>query len=412
LGAGVAALAILASGQGRGQEALLTSRADQAAAEARRYNVENQPYTVKVEEFRMLAATSLELDWNDNINVAQRGAESDFILRPSGQVTASYPVTQNSLLSLNVQAGYTKYLEHDTYSFWFVGSGSGLALDLDVGQFTFDVHERLLYIQDAATLGAVAGTGLYGYLDNVAGVLATWDLNDVMPSLGYDHENYIAYPSGFNFGTRSTENFYARTSFRVHPRVTVGVEGAVGLTTYQERLLNNNTDLSAGLFGDWRANAALRVTARAGYVVYIFEQIPGQIRVSDENAGYGDVTASDQVTDKLTASLSVGHQLLLGYQGNSTDTWYVHPGASWRVLHDVTLRATPFYEQGTQGLLSLAGNFQENYEWYGVDMGLTYTPRRNLTVTADYRVTLRSSDLALRSYTQDQIGIMLTYTFQ
>jgi hypothetical protein len=412
LGPGIAALAILASSQGRAQDALLTSKADQTAADARHYNVEGQAYTLKMDDFRMLAATSLELDWSDNINEAEHGAESDFIVRPMGQATAWYPVTQNSLLSLNLSAGYSKYLDHDAYSSWYVGSGSGLAFDIDVGQFTFGAHDRMQYIQDAVTVSALAGTGLFAYFQNVAGVYGTWDLNDVVPSLGYDHENYIVSPSGFDAATRSTEDFFARASFRVYPRVTVGVESAAGLTTYQERVLNNNTDLSAGVFGDWKPNSALHVTARAGYVVYIYDAIGSQPEIPDQDATYLDLTVSDQVTDKIFASLSMGHELVLGIQANATDIWYVHPSVSWKVLHDVTLRATPFYEDGSQTLSALAGNSEENYDWYGADLGFTYTPRRNLNVSVDYRLTSRSSDLALRSYTQDQIGLTLTYSFQ
>jgi len=228
LGPGVAALAILASGQGRGQDALEVLKATHAAAEVRRASLEYQSYTLKADELRMLVATSLEVDWNDNINLAQNDAESDFIVRPMGHVAAFYPVTQNSLLSLNVLGGYDKYLAHDNFSYWHLGSGSGLVLDLDVGQFTFDMHDRMEYLQDSAQQAAVAGTsssGLrspYGYFQNVAGVLGMWQLNDVVPSLGYDHENFIASSSAFNYATRATEDFYARTAFQVHPRLTVG----------------------------------------------------------------------------------------------------------------------------------------------------------------------------------------------
>ena len=421
LGPGVAALAILASGQGRGQDALEVLKATQAAEEARRASVESQPYTLKVDDMRMLVATSLELDWNDNINLAQNGAESDFIVRPMGQVTASYPVTQNSLLSLNVLGGYDQYLEHADYSYWHVGSGSGLALDLDVGQFTFDVHDRMEYSQDSAMVGAVAGTnasGLstpYGYFDNVAGVLGRWELNDVVPSVGYDHEDFIASSSSFDYATRATEDFYARTAFRVHPRLTVGPEATAGLTTYQEKVLNDNTGLSAGLFGDWRPNSALRVMLRAGSAVYLFEQtsrLTPPVKASNQNSWYLDLTAQHQVTDTISANLSAGHELLLGVQSEIVDAWYLRPGLIWTVVRDVSVRGLAFYEHGSQNLEALFGNLHENYDWYGVGLGLTYSLWGNVRMSLDYRLTLRSSDLAFRTYSQDLVGILVTYTFK
>jgi hypothetical protein len=420
LGPGIAALAIFASSQGRGQDALEVLKATQAAAEVRRTSLEYQPYTLKVDELRMLVATSLEVDWNDNINLAQNGAESDFIVRPMAQVTASWPVTQNSLLSLNVLGGYDQYLEHADYSYWHVGSGSGLALDLDVGQFTFDVHDRMEYLQDSAQQAAVAGTnshGLrsaYGYFQNVAGVLGMWQLNDVVPSLGYDHENFIA-SSGFSYATRATEDFYARSAFRVHPRLTVGPEATAGLTTYQEKVLNDNTGLSAGLFGDWRPNSALRVMLRAGSAVYLFEQtsrLTPPVKASNQNSWYLDLTAQHQVTDTISANLSAGHELLLGVQSEIVDAWYLRPGLIWTVVRDVSVRGLAFYEHGSQNLEALFGNLHENYDWYGVGLGLTYSLWGNVRMSLDYRLTLRSSDLAFRTYSQDLVGILVTYTFK
>ncbi|MGA2657306.1 MAG: hypothetical protein ABSH34_07275 [Verrucomicrobiota bacterium] len=421
LGPGVAALAILASGQGRGQDALEVLKATQAAAEVRRASLEYQSYTLKADELRMLVATSLEVDWNDNINLAQNDAESDFIVRPMGHVAAFYPVTQNSLLSLNVLGGYDKYLAHDNFSYWHLGSGSGLVLDLDVGQFTFDMHDRMEYLQDSAQQAAVAGTsssGLrspYGYFQNVAGVLGMWQLNDVVPSLGYDHENFIASSSAFNYATRATEDFYARTAFQVHPRLTVGPEATAGLTTYQEKVLNDNTGLSAGLFGDWRPNSALRVMLRAGYAVYLFEQtsrLAPPVKTSDQDSWYLDLTARHQVTDTITANLSAGHELLLGVQSELVDAWYVRPGLAWRVAREVTAQGSAFYEHGSQDLGALLGNLHENYDWEGVELGLAYSPWRDLKMSVDYRLTFRSSDLAFRTYTQDLVGVLVTYTFK
>jgi hypothetical protein len=409
---GVAALATLASGQGRGQDALQVLKANQAAAEARRLNLESQPYTLKAGELRMLAATSLEVDWNDNVNAAQHGAESDFIVRPAGQLTASYPVTQSSLLSLNVQGGYNKYLEHDVFSYWYVGSGSGVALDLDAGQFTFDVHDRMQETQDSALNGAVAGTGLYGTFQNTAGVLGAWDLNDFVPSIGYDHQNYIPAFNNFNYLTYSAEDFYVRTPFRVHPRVSVGPEATAALTSYEEPVLNNNTALTAGLFGDWRPNSALRVTGRGGYVAYLFEQTSTRIKAQNLYSWYGDLTASDQVTDKISASVSAGHQFSLGIQSQLYEAWYVNPGAAWRATRDISLRTSASCQYGTQSLGVLVGNPHEDYNWESLDLGLDYSPRRNLKMSLDYRLTLRSSNLAMRSYTQDQLGLLLSYSFQ
>jgi hypothetical protein len=64
------------------QEALRTSLAGDAAAEARDLQQESQVYTIKSGDFRLLATPSLTLDWNSNINNAHTDALQDFILFP------------------------------------------------------------------------------------------------------------------------------------------------------------------------------------------------------------------------------------------------------------------------------------------------------------------------------------------
>lgn len=67
---------------GTAQEALRTSLAGDAAAEARRFQLQSMAYTLKWGDFRLLVTPSLALNWNDNINLTKDNTESDFILTP------------------------------------------------------------------------------------------------------------------------------------------------------------------------------------------------------------------------------------------------------------------------------------------------------------------------------------------
>jgi hypothetical protein len=82
------------------------------------------------------------------------------------------------------------------------------------------------------------------------------------------------------------------------------------------------------------------------------------------------------------------------------------------VLRDVSARATAAYENGSQDLGVLPGSPHEGYDWCSIDLGLTYSARRNIIMSLDYRLTLRYSNVSPLSYTQDQIGFTLTYAFQ
>ena len=92
---GIVLLATAASAQ----EALRNSLAGDAAAEARRAQLQNLPFTFKVGDFRALATASLEQRWNDNVRVSSSGVQQqDFILTPMLQLNMSYPVTAQNWL--------------------------------------------------------------------------------------------------------------------------------------------------------------------------------------------------------------------------------------------------------------------------------------------------------------------------
>jgi hypothetical protein len=62
------------------QEALRSSLAGDAAAEARNHQLQSQLYTFKAGDFRLLVTPSLALDWNENNTVVKTNTEADFIL--------------------------------------------------------------------------------------------------------------------------------------------------------------------------------------------------------------------------------------------------------------------------------------------------------------------------------------------
>ena len=162
------ALFMLAVFRAPAQEALRESQAGDAAAQARIVQSESLPYTIKSGDFKLLVVPSLGLDWNDNINISKTNALQDFILKPQVQLNASYPVSQNNLLSLNVGAGYQNYFEHPSYSTWYLASDSGLSFDIYVKDFWINLHDRANYVQDTSQNAALSGTGTYAIINNTA----------------------------------------------------------------------------------------------------------------------------------------------------------------------------------------------------------------------------------------------------
>ena len=410
----VAAVMILMSQPILAQDALRTSLAGDAAAAARNLQAESQAYTFKAGDFKLLVKSSLELDWNDNINLSKTNAEDDFILRPLVALDASYPIGTYNLLNLSVDFGYNQYLIHDEFSGWQLDSGSALSFDLYVKDFWINFHDRFQYTQDpaqnAAASQAVSATANYGTFENTAGLSGTWDLEDVILTLGYDHQNVIALSSQNDQVSHVSEQVNARTGFKFNPKLTAGVEETAAFTTYEQNVLNNNQEYSAGIYGDWRPGSFFSVQPRAGYTILKFSQSSASVTGQNLNSWYANLTLTHQATGVFSYSLSGGHEISPGIGSNAIEDTYIRPSASWNLIKDVTLQTSFSYEHGVEAGGQQSSLLENNFDWYGGTLNLSYSPMKRIMLSLIYRLTLRTSNVASGEYTQNMVGLQATFT--
>ncbi len=394
---------------GLAQEGVQNLRALDTARDQRRDQMALQDYTFKRGDFRLLATPSLGLDWNDNIRLSDLNKQSDVIARPMLRLGATYPLTQVNLLTLNLGVGYDHYFDHDELSGFRVQSGSALSFDIFVKDFAINLHDQLSYTRDSSQEAAVANTADYGKFQNTVGVSVSWLLRKATLTAGYDHVNVVSIESTFNSQDRATEIFSGRAGFAVHPQMQAGFEGTASFTTYDQATLNDNANYSAGLFATWQPGSVLRISPRAGYTFSQFEQSSTFIRTEDLSSYYYDLTVTHDITEAFSYGLSVGHDVRLGIASDVIESTYVRPNLTWRAFKRTSLRFGFFYEQGEQGVGNQSGGLAEEYDWYGANVGASWSITKKVTLGASYRLTIRTSDQAAREYTQNQVGLTLTY---
>lgn len=396
----------------RGQQPLQNLPAATREMQLRPIHPEEEAYTLRAGDFRLLVTPSLELDYNDNVTLSRHDTVQDFILRPLLELDGTYPVSQLNMLRFNVGVGYDWYLRHDEFSALRLVSGSELSFDASVKDFLFNVHDRFQYIQDPAEQASVANTGRYGGLDNTAGLSGTWNLRDVKLTLGYDHQNFVSSSSEFSYLNRATEMVVGRAGFQVTPALDTGVEAGGSFTRYEQDFLNNGQGLSAGAFAGWRPSDFIRVEARGGYTAFFFEQTSRAIRAANQDGIYASLTVSHDITKAIRYSVAVGHELRLGTSADLIEDYYVRPSVDWYIIRDLKLTTYLSYEHGKQGEGELGAALSETYDWVGTGLAISYPITRKLTATLRYRLTLRSSDLSEGDYTQNLVGVMVAYHFQ
>lgn len=398
-------------GKASAQEALQNSIAGQSNAESRAKQLQSQDYTFKYGDFQTLLSATANASWNDNVTLSKSDVLDDYILTPSLRVTSSYPFTQNNVLFLDISIGYSRYLKHPKFSTFDLNSSSGTGLSFDIGikDVTLNVHDWVRYVQDAAQSATVANTANYGTFENTAGLAATWNLNQVTLSAGYDHQNVIATSAEFNDVSHASELFFARSGFQVHPQVTLGLESTATLTTYDKNVLNNNDAYTAGAYAEFHPDSAMKVTARGGYSTYQFQQSSTSIRTSSQNSYYASLSIFHRPVDWLEYSLNAGHEVRLGTQSDLTEDWYVRPNINWKFIKGLDFNTAFFYEHGKQGYGNVSGNLTENYDWYGGVFSVKHDLTRRFSIGMNYRLTMRSSDIPNNEYTQNLVGVFLTY---
>ena len=407
----LAALILAAAGVAPAQEALRYSMAGEAAAQSQRLQQLNQPYFLKSGDFRLGLEPSVEVAYSDNINLSKSPSQDDVIFKPMLRANASYPLTQQNWMRVNLGVGYNYFIKHPEYSSMSLESGSALAFDFYVKDLAFNVHDRFQYVPDPATESALSQTAKYAFFQNIAGLSATWDLQDVTLTLGYDHLNYINTTAGYEYIDHSSEMFTARAGLRLNPVLTTGVEGTASFTGYDQPVLNDSMNYSAGIYGEWHPGAALSFTPRLGYTIYDFEQTSLYMRAVNENAWYADLSIMHQPTDAISYGFSVGQDMRLGMQADLIKTEYVRPNITWKFHQNMSLTANLFYNHGQQGGGKLASLNENTYDWYGGGLGLSAQIVKHLQIGLNYRLTMRSTDTGTGGYTQNRVGLTFTYTF-
>jgi len=156
----------------------------------------------------------------------------------------------------------------------------------------------------------------------------------------------------------------------------------------------------------------LTIKPRVGYTIFDSSQTSTSVAAQDLTSWYADLTLTHHATDYLSYSLSAGHEIRPGIQSGTIEAYYIRPSADWQIIKDVSLNTSLFYEHGAEGGGQEASLLESNYDWYGGALSLGYSPMKKLKISLNYRLTLRSSNVASREYAQNMVGLQITYTPQ
>jgi len=432
------AITLLAGLRVSAQDAVRPSLAGEDAYDARQEDVSRIPYNLLLGPVRFRVGATVGVEYNDNINYAEVNKEEDVIITPDLTLDAIWPVTQLNTLRLDLGIGYSFYLDHseDDTNGVLIAPKSQLAFDIFVGDFRINLHDRFELQQDPIQEGVLSNTANYGRFENTAGVSVLWDLNKVLVEVGYDHYNFIATNSDFDYLNRDAEIVGGSVAFIVNPTITVGVEGNAVWSNYfndnsSEGVLNDTDDYSVGGFVEATLTNNLKVRLAGGYQHMDF----GNNFVIFPLAGFGLVPFPDhqtledyyvnglithRINAQVTQTLSAGHENQPGIQSNFITLNYVRHTVSWNLIRNVLLSTEFFFEEAQEsggpinGTILTVLNGQpvgETFHRIGGAITLGYQLTPHVTLGLRYQGTSKDSNGFLRDYNQNRISLDGTYSF-
>jgi len=380
------------------------------------YNLYWGPVSFQIE-------SDLQTEFTDNVLNSAVNRSSDEIIRPDVRLRSYWPITDLNALTLSLGVGYEYYVNNTQLNADapLISPDSEVALVLYVKNLRFRFHEAFSYQESLYTGGAYSqqtgqwinlqNIGTFGRIDNLAGLLADWDLGAFVLSLGYDHENFISTLSTLDYLTRTSELFSSSLDVAVGPELHSGVEAKASWNDYQTGQLTDNWRARVGPFVEATPGEYVKLRAGGGYDgVFIPPNAAGMATDSTPYYAYG--RAIHTVNDWLAYSLTVAHENQLGWNTANMVATYVGFSTSLKFIDRVELTPAFYYGLGEESGPSYYRSFyNEKYNYFVISLGTAYHFGERWTGDLGYSYIQKDSDIAGNAYYRNRFTVGLTYRF-
>ena len=330
-------------GKAQDRESLAGERAAQALkesaqAQAQQYNMHYGPIGLQI-------GAGLHFGYTDNAFYSQTNRLDDFVINPELNLAAFMQVSEINTLRLSIGLGYEYYVKNSVLNpdAPMVNPDSELVFNIFAGDFRIGMHEKFSY-QETLFINTTPNgqdllfnfndVGIFSRWDNLVGFNVDWDLDKLILSAGYDHENFVSTTASSDYLTRASELFTASASFLVGDQAKIGLESQAGLHNYDsETVLNDHWQARVGPFVELKLPENISLRAGGGYDTAQYDAA-GAGSDFETYYAYGRVS---QETRFFTHSLSAGHEHLLGDNANNLETTYVRYSINSPVFEHIDL---------------------------------------------------------------------------
>jgi hypothetical protein len=401
-------LAFLATTDAGAQEAYRASVAGQAAAEARQRAMQDPNYNLKLGPVTLRFSSQMSMEANDNVNLEKDNPKGDFILSPQMSMSGVWRITKKNALTFSTGVGYRYYVDGTEQGGIYVTPGTAIGFDVYVKDFVINLHDSFSYTPNVTGDPQVSGVGTLDTMENTSGIGVTWDLNQAVLSLGYDHVIHKTFNSDYSNDSRTLDLLNLSGGVRVRPTSLAGVQISGGFTDNQASSDPDSSHVAAGLFYRTQMSEYFSLSVSGGYVTYFFDSSAGNANGahSTVSAFYGDLSIEQRVNAFYSHSFSAGRSLQAGTSNDTTDLIHVTYSAVWKLFRKTSFHYSLSFEHYEDTQV-----YTDSGERYGFGLGFSRPITRKMGGSLDYHFYDKDAKDPSQDYTQNQLVLTLGYSF-
>jgi len=369
-------------------------------------------YNLKFGNLEARVSADVQVEYNDNINLAAHHGLSDWDFGPDVKVGFVYPISLTQLMQFNVGFGYRWYLKASSLNTFTVAPDSRLDYRLVIHQtVSLSFYDAFQIQNNPTSLPQLAGStpGLLDYIRiiNVIGVLARWQPNPQLSLLaGVSYTVNSSLTGAFTALDYKTYSFTAGAMYKVSTPLTVGILGGYSFTVYDQQIQNNGDSFYLGPVASLKITKTIGLDASLYYTVSDFQHTGSIADTSDFEGLTYAATLRQKLNKWLSQDVKVSHSVGMGVGNDYTTQTVFQYDLTARLNRAITANTSfsysPFAASG------VGGESGDTYVWY---VGLNYKVSKDWGAGVAYTLAWKDSSLPGHQYTDDRVTFQVSHLF-
>ena len=409
----LAGLSLLASVVGAAAEAGQRTQYSRTSPQLPYTSPSPVKYNLKYGKLTARVTGSVDVEYNDNIDLAEKNGQSDLSVGARMGVGFRFPVTEENIMQMDVEVGYRWYLNHPAINTISLAPAtqSHWSQTIIIDQVRLNIHDLFSIQIDPLTRQEISGKPgkliNFRRFHNVAGLDVDWQPARRWVFFGgYDYIIDRGLGDDFASLDRDDHSFNGGIEYQASERLSTRVTGGYTFSEYSKKIQNGGDSWSVGPGISWHPTKRIDIDASASYWVSSFDHT-GTIADQSQFSGVVfAVSARQEINRRTSHTLRFSRGVGMGLGSNYTDSYTVQYGVVRKLSRNITLNANLAYEP-----FSTSGPGGESGERYLFNLGTSFKLSTAWHAGVGYAFAWKSSSLPGRDYTQNRLTLDLTRQF-